>query len=98
MTWTGPLQCSDCYAEFQIDRIPIGEGKFVLTFTSWHDLGEGRAPFDPKWVRRFLSGTNRSLPAATFEKGSIKAAYEEESKKDHISPSTGEASTVERAL
>jgi hypothetical protein len=65
---SGLIRCKDCCTEFQIDvntnrnRMCTADGELIAVFSAWQDFGEGRTPFDPKWVRRFVMfpGTDTS--------------------------------------
>jgi hypothetical protein len=82
---TGLISCPDCCTEFEMAQNECeATGNRILVFTAWQDLGEGKTPYDPKWMRRFSMNPSPHLEPCPYVKGSIKQAYEAFDITDHM--------------
>lgn len=73
--WGQIMRCTFCMTEFRFDCKPCGTHKFVVAFTRWNNLGEGRSFLDEDWQRHVME-ENAILTTVDFEEGSICDAFE----------------------
>ena len=71
---SGNWACKLCVTEFRIDFKSFGNDGVAVVVTTWLDLGEGRTPDDPKWMRR--GGSLHAPSGFRTHDGCIAEAFE----------------------
>jgi len=77
-TCSGPKQCPQCDADFQIDARVLNPQGFAILLTKWWDLGPRISPYDPEHAQHCNSERlhPEEDPKVQFKSGSIQGAFE----------------------
>ncbi|KIM94493.1 hypothetical protein OIDMADRAFT_35039 [Oidiodendron maius Zn] len=70
--------CLYCHSEYRYDFAHLGKKGNAVFITQWRNLGEGRSPMDPQWLKHthYFSHFNRE--PVCYTPGSIYAKFESE--------------------
>jgi hypothetical protein len=73
----GIIYCQYCYTEFRVNFESYGKAGNAIFITKRIDIGEGRDISDHKWRSRAGSYKEKTWTKVTFNRGSICAAFEQ---------------------
>jgi hypothetical protein len=70
--------CQYCHSEYRYDFAHFKEKGNAVFITQWRELGEGRSPMDPKWLKHTGYFSFFDQEPARYTPGSICAKFESE--------------------